>query len=310
MQRGTTVADRELPVKLRDDEMLDRAHTLAQKVAYREGLVESKKSDAKKWQDQIDEADEEIARLARVINDGFENRSQMDLRFDQLPKDQAAQRLAEIAVIAAKHPFVPSEAAIDTCAKDGCGAAAVADVHVAPLPSQPHTFAPDGKGEGKCWACGSGADDPVHAEPKAAPEPTVAHAFMADAGAEGVCSLCGGPESSLVHNADAIDVAGHEEEVDELATDIAAATTAADRGWAAHPFKAVGGKGLAGQVCEVCGAGPTDPIHAVTTVEPTPEESTAALERAAASGDPAAADDFDPALDEVETPAESGRAGD
>lgn len=377
MQRGTTVADRELPVKLRDDEMLDRAHTLAQKVAYREGLVDSKKSDAKKWQDQIDEADEEIARLARIINDGFENRAQMDLFADQLPKDQAAQRLAEIAVIAAKHPFIASESSIDSCAKDGCGAAAGADVHVAPLPSQPHTFSPDGSGEGKCWACGSGADDPVHAEPKVV-EPTVRHAFMADAGAEGVCSLCGGPATSLVHGTaerdpnaphaaelgeqpegepkaclfcsravedpihdtagietantpanetgenaeededngdvseseglaqgkphdfvrepngppDQCEVCGKGPEdprhrLEELAADLAAVVPpAADLpATTSHKFKAVGGKGLAGQVCATCGGGKTDPIH----------------------GEPAA--EFDPALDEVETPAKAGGAG-
>jgi hypothetical protein len=164
MQRGTTVADPELPVKLKDQELLDRGQHLAEMISQRAALVAAKASENKKRQGEIDEMDEEIARLARVISEGFENRSQMDLFSDQLSPDESKRRLAEVAARAAKHPFVADETAIDTCSRDGCGAQATADVHVPPVPSEPHTFVPDGSGEGKCWACESGKDDPIHAE--------------------------------------------------------------------------------------------------------------------------------------------------
>lgn len=208
MQRGTSVADPQLPVELTEDEKLERQFTLANKVGYRESLVESAKADAKKWKAQIEEVDAEIARLARVIREGYEDRAQMDLfANDALPKDEAARRLAEVAARAAKHPFVASETAIDTCAREGCGAQAGGEVHVAPPPAEPHTFAPDGTGEGKCWACGSGKDDPVHVEPAAAPDapsdPSEAHAYAQapeEAGRPPVCAVCGEDENDPRHH--------------------------------------------------------------------------------------------------------------
>ena len=139
MQRGTTPEDPELPVQLNTDEMLDRSKTLALKIGYRESLVESKKADAKKWQEQIDEADEEIARLARVITDGFENRDQMELFVDDLPPGEAAAALATVAaVVSSSGEIVPSEL---------------------------HRFRAVG-GNGisayMCEYCGSGETDPVH----------------------------------------------------------------------------------------------------------------------------------------------------
>jgi hypothetical protein len=165
MQRGTTVADPELPVKLKDQELLDRGQHLAEMISQRAALVAAKASENKKRQGEIDEMDDEIARLARVISEGFENRSQMDLFSDQLSPDESKRRLAEVAARAAKHPFVANETLIDACSRRGCGAQATADVHVPPVPSEPHTFVPDGSRDGKCWACESGKDDPIHAAP-------------------------------------------------------------------------------------------------------------------------------------------------
>jgi hypothetical protein len=150
-------------------------------VLRRTTLKEAKDAENKKRQDAINELDDEIAEFAQSISDGFENRKQGDLFHDQaigavdaLPKDKAAATLIDIAKRAERHPFMASETAIDTCAREACGAAAAAEVHVPPTPSEPHTFVPDGSGEGKCWACGSTEGDPVHAAPAPAEAPAEA----------------------------------------------------------------------------------------------------------------------------------------
>jgi hypothetical protein len=102
MRTGSTIADPPVPVTLRDQEMLRRGQRLAERIGVRTGLVDAKKAENKKRQDEIDELDAVIAAEARVICDGFENRSQGDLFVDQvvdptLPKDDAARKLAEIA---------------------------------------------------------------------------------------------------------------------------------------------------------------------------------------------------------------------
>lgn len=201
MRTGSTIADPPVPVKLCDEEMLARAHTLAEKINLRTQLVAAKLAANQRAQGEINEVDTEIARLGRVILAGFEDRAQMELFADsKLAKDDAARKLAEIAARAAKHPFVADAERIDTCAREGCGAQAGADVHVAPPPAEPHTFAPDGSGEGKCWACGSGKVDAVHAEPVAAA--WTPHAFVREPnGPPDACEVCGGPQDGPVHAA-------------------------------------------------------------------------------------------------------------
>src|SRR3954468_15245054 len=117
----TPTMEQERPITLREQELLERGQQLAQKLAVRDGLVTAKKVDQKRRQDEIDELDAEISKVASVIRDGFENRKQGDLFIDQaLPKDQAASTIAEIAKRAERHPFAASETAIDTCAREAC----------------------------------------------------------------------------------------------------------------------------------------------------------------------------------------------
>ena len=86
--------DEEVPVKLTDDQLLERSETLAGKIEYRERLVLSAKADAAQWREQISEVDQEIARLGRVILDAFEFRKQGDLF--ALDQAGATAALAEI----------------------------------------------------------------------------------------------------------------------------------------------------------------------------------------------------------------------
>jgi hypothetical protein len=193
----THTMDQERPITLREQELLDRGRHLAQKLAQRDQMVKDAKDEAKRAREEIEELDDEISEIAAQLRNGFENRKQGDLFIDQtLPKDEAAKKLIEIAARAAKHPFVAHAEKIDTCAREECGKQQGDDVHVPPPPAEAHTFVPDGKGEGKCWACESTKDDPVHAEPKADPVP---HEFIADGAVEGVCSSCGGPRESMLH---------------------------------------------------------------------------------------------------------------
>jgi hypothetical protein len=97
MQQGLKL-DEEVPVKLTDDQLLQRSETLAGKMEYRKTLVASAKEDAEKWKAQIAEVDSEIARLGRVILDAFEMRKQGELRFG----DQAAVDRAEATAALAR----------------------------------------------------------------------------------------------------------------------------------------------------------------------------------------------------------------
>lgn len=277
----TPTMEREVPVNLRDQELLSRSRSLAEKVGVRESLVESKKAENKRRQDEIDEMDEEIAQLARVIVVGFEDRKQGDLFVDQaLPKDEAARRLAEVAARAERHPFVPSETAIDTCAREGCGAAAAVEVHVPPAPSEPHTFVPDGKGEGNCWACGSGKDDPVHADPTPTTAAPAEDGAAAAAAPESIlaavvaCSRCG----KTVPKAEVFYDAGVKEVCETCKR------AGIEAGTWPHPFRKGHGKA---KRCADCMQPADDAVHDTPPVEPTAEEASAVAEKAAATGDPA-----------------------
>jgi hypothetical protein len=278
MQQTATM-EREVPVNLRDEELLARSKSLAQKVGVRESLVEAKKAENKRRQEEIDEMDEEIAQLARVIVVGFEDRKQGDLFVDQaLPKDEAARRLAEVAKRAERHPFVASETAIDTCAREGCGAAAAGEVHIPPAPSEPHTFVPDGKGEGNCWACGSGKDDPVHAEASAGMEsantPANETGENADTPTTVDCSRCSKnvPKTEVVYDRDVKPICE------------TCKRAAIEAGTWPHPFRKGHEKA---RRCADCNGKPDDDVHEIPPVEPTPEEEQAVAEKAAATGDPA-----------------------
>lgn len=127
MQRGTTTMDRELPVKLSDDEIIERAQTLATKIGTVEALREKKARDAKNTQALIDSELDEIQRLARVINESEELRKQGDLTFDQV---QATEVLADVAKRV--------------------------------LPTDAHLFVAKAVGLDECITCGSNIADPIH----------------------------------------------------------------------------------------------------------------------------------------------------
>lgn len=286
MRTGSTIADPPVPVTLQEQEMLRRGRRLAEKIGVRTGLLEAKKAENKKRQEEIDELDEEIAAEARVIIDGFENRAQGDLFVDQaLPRDEAAQRLAEIAARALKHPFVASETAIDTCAREGCTAQATAEVHIPPPPSEPHTFVPDGSGEGKCWACGSGTEDTVHAAPVIESENTPSNK-ASEIATTFVCADCiasGADVAAATH----LRAEGWWLDHDMRNVCANCRQTAIEAGRWPHVFR----KGHAkAKRCADCNGREDDKVHLladIPPVEPTAEETQAVAENAAATGDPA-----------------------
>jgi hypothetical protein len=177
MQTGRSIADRDVPLTLNGRELLDRGHKLARELERLQVLESDKANAAKKYAKEIKECEAEIGRLKRLLLDGWEKRDQLDLFVDQsLPPAEVQRRLAELEARSSKHPFSGGEGS--TCAHVGCTAAATDDVHIPPLPSEFHTFVGDKSGEDKCWACGSGKDDPIHTDPEQV------HAFIALAGDE------------------------------------------------------------------------------------------------------------------------------
>jgi hypothetical protein len=274
MTTQTPTMDQERPITLREEELLKRGQHLAQQLAVRDGLVEEKKAEAKKRQEEIDELDAEISKIASQIRDGFENRRQGDLFIDQaLPKDKAAATLIDIAKRAELHPFVGAPGV--GCTRDGCGRLADNEVHRPPTPSEPHTYVPDGSGEGKCWACGSNDADPVHA----APAPAEAPAEAVTEPAMITCSRCEKtvPKSDVVYDGEVKPVCETCKRVG-----ISAGT------WP-HEFRTTSPKA---KRCADCKHPKDDAVHEAAgagapPVEPTPEEAQAVAERQAASGDPA-----------------------
>jgi hypothetical protein len=63
-----------LPVKLTEQEILNKADMLAKSLRERDSLDEKRKSQAKTAKDEIDRADLEISKLARTVESGFEDR--------------------------------------------------------------------------------------------------------------------------------------------------------------------------------------------------------------------------------------------
>lgn len=124
-------------VKLTDDERAAKGHQMAVK----RHALRAVKRDLKR---QVRGAKEEVQRLEKEMDDiadalvfDEEIRRQGDLRLDG--KAEATPILATVAQVAA-------------------GAAPPKPT----LPSEPHTYVPDGKGDGNCFACGSSKGDPVH----------------------------------------------------------------------------------------------------------------------------------------------------
>ena len=87
----------EVPVKLSDEELLERGESLAQKMLHIETLRDKKKADAKRTQGLIDEELEEAARLARVITGQEEARKQGELFVGDLVATDALAQVAEAA---------------------------------------------------------------------------------------------------------------------------------------------------------------------------------------------------------------------
>ena len=87
----------EVPVKLTDDELLERGKTLAEKNLHIESLQAKKKADAKRTQGFIDEELAEAARLARVITGQEEVRKQADLFVGDVVATDALAQVGEAA---------------------------------------------------------------------------------------------------------------------------------------------------------------------------------------------------------------------
>jgi hypothetical protein len=358
----TPTMEQERPVTFAERELADKGQELARMVLRRTGLVDAKKAENSKRQAEIDELDEEIAEFAQSISDGFENRKQGDLFHDQtLPKDEAAKKLIKIAAWSAKHPFVADSTRIDACAHvvldaeghamgEACGKQQGDDAHVPPQPSAPHKFVGDGSGTDKCWACGSGVGDEIHAEPSGmecihgkaaeasceecnkdlsaepARDPNVPHPAEVGEQPEGqpkACLFCTRAIDDPIHApaiAETIDCSrcGKHVPKAEVLYDSGikpvcetCKRAGIEAGTWPHPFRKGHEKA---HRCADCMQRQEDAVHVddpppaaaepVREVAYTPEE----MEREAAS-DPAASPDFDPALDDVETPAEGGGAG-
>lgn len=104
MQKGTTMADQELPVRLTPEDVQARAETLASKLMHIATLRKKRRDDLRSINALIEAELDEVQRLARVIVDGVEARRQGEIEFaDELvpSKAEAAAALARVAEIAA-----------------------------------------------------------------------------------------------------------------------------------------------------------------------------------------------------------------
>jgi len=210
MQTGLRM-DQEVMVRLTDEDLLARGLSVAQKIAYREGLVASKEADARKWNGMIKEADEEIARLGRVIQEAHESRRQGDLFADDVARSalaEVAKRVERCTALEAK--ACPLHGACSCPTEDGsaidCPLHGVNSSHgrAAPepfesLPTEPHGFAfvDDGTevtDATQCTVCGSEESDPIHHQE--------AHAFTADLVAPAECGLCRARVGHPIHTSE------------------------------------------------------------------------------------------------------------
>jgi len=102
MRRGTTEMDAELPVKLNEHEVAERAESMASKLVHIGTLRKKRREDLRSINALIETELDEVQRLARTIVDGVEARKQADLRFgDEVVPSQveATEALAHVAEI-------------------------------------------------------------------------------------------------------------------------------------------------------------------------------------------------------------------
>lgn len=136
----------EVPVKLSDEELLERGENLAVKMLHIETLRTKKKNDAKRTQGLIDEELEEAARLARVITGQEEARKQGDLFVgDQV----ATEALAKVGAAACTcdddraTPLDPETGAAIDCPVHGVDARPADSTAEAPTPIDGRELAED-----------------------------------------------------------------------------------------------------------------------------------------------------------------------
>lgn len=106
MQTGTTVMSRELPVKLTEHEVAERAESMAAKLIQIGSLRKKRREDLRSINALIESELDEVQRIARVIADGVEARKQSDIKFgDEVVPSQAeaTQALAEVAKFAERY---------------------------------------------------------------------------------------------------------------------------------------------------------------------------------------------------------------
>lgn len=135
--------DDEIEVDLTAEEVIQRAESMADKMAHVEQLREKKKKDAKSTQALIDAELDEMQRLGRVIRGAREMRKQGDLFVGQAAATQA------LGQVAAHAPDL--------------GEALNAEAAPAPpVPTEVHVFTAKAEGVDECTTCGSKGADPIH----------------------------------------------------------------------------------------------------------------------------------------------------
>lgn len=113
MQRGTKVTDPELPVKLTDEQMIQRAQIMAGKLTRIQALRKKRREDLRSINALIESELDEVQRIANTIITAEEMRKQSELHFDEDPRNQerveptageAQDALAKVAQLAEVMP--------------------------------------------------------------------------------------------------------------------------------------------------------------------------------------------------------------
>lgn len=97
MQRGTTEMDREVPVKLTEHEVAERAEIMSAKLLRVKALKRQRREAHRNLTAQIEAELEEANRIARVVAEGIEARKQSELKYGDEVVPSASEATAALA---------------------------------------------------------------------------------------------------------------------------------------------------------------------------------------------------------------------
>jgi hypothetical protein len=190
--------EKQVPMTLNQERLLDRGKQLATKLAVRDQMVADEKRRRASAKGDLDAFDAQISKLAETIRAGFENVAQGDLFADQA---LATGALAEVGKAActcnAETPGVHDPG----CPVHGVDA-------VKPEPGKLHDFRVAAKNPEECEVCGFDEGSGIHGR----------HGFVeqtdvtTDNDAHGCCVFCPLPECDEIHQAEPEEAAEDEDE--------------------------------------------------------------------------------------------------